>query len=80
MGDGVMRAYQQASSLSLMPVSLVGVAISNAAFPRMTERLFSGRVDLFKQELHLKFSSLDIWFAVPIGVVTFFARGYRQLY
>ena len=31
MGDGVTRAYQQASSLSLMPVNLVGVAISNIA-------------------------------------------------
>ena len=75
MGDGVMRAYQQASSLSLMPVSLVGVAISNAAFPRMTERLADGRVDLFKQELRQVLRWI-IWLAVPIGVVTFFARGY----
>lgn len=75
MGDGVMRAYQQASSLSLMPVSLVGVAISNAAFPRMTERLAEGEVDLFKQELRQVLRWI-IWLAAPIAVITFFSRGY----
>ncbi len=55
MGDGIMRVYQQASSLSLMPVNLVGVAISNAAFPRMTERLAEGRVDLFQERAALGF-------------------------
>ena len=75
MGDGVMRAYQQASSLSLMPVSLVGVAISNAAFPRMTERLAEGKTDLFKQELRQVLRWI-IWLAAPIAVITFFTRGY----
>ncbi len=75
MGDGVMRAYQQASALSLMPVNLIGVAISNAAFPSMTERLAEGRVDLFKQELRQVLRWI-IWLALPIAVVTFFARGY----
>ena len=75
MGDGVMRAYQQASALSLMPVNLIGVAISNAAFPSMTERLAEGRIDLFKQELRQVLRWI-IWLALPIAVVTFFARGY----
>lgn len=75
MGDGVMRAYQQASSLSLMPVNLIGVAISNAAFPRMTERLAEGRVDLFKQELRQVLRWI-IWLALPIATITFFTRGY----
>lgn len=75
MGDGVMRAYQQASALSLMPVNLIGVAISNAAFPRMTERLAEGRVDLFKQELRQVLRWI-IWLAMPLSVVTFFTRGY----
>lgn len=75
MGDGMMRAYQQASSLSLMPVNLIGVAISNAAFPRMTERLAEGRVDLFKSELR-QILRWIIWLALPITVITFFARGY----
>ena len=75
MGDGVTRAYQQASSLSLMPVNLVGVAISNAAFPRMTERLAEGRTDLFKKELRAVLRWI-VWLALPIAVITFFARGY----
>ena len=75
MGDGVTRAYQQASSLSLMPVNLVGVAISNAAFPRMTERLAEGRPDLFRKELRAVLRWI-VWLALPIAVVTFFARGY----
>ncbi len=75
MGDGVMRAYQQASALSLMPVNLIGVAISNAAFPSMTEKLADGRADLFKQELRTVLRWI-IWLALPIAVVTFFARGY----
>lgn len=75
MGEGVMRAYQQASSLSLMPVNLIGVAISNAAFPRMTERLADGRVDLFKQELR-QILRWIIWLALPVSVITFIARGY----
>lgn len=75
MGDGMMRAYQQASTLSLMPVNLIGVAISNAAFPRMTERLAEGRPDLFKQELR-QILRWIIWLALPIATLAFFMRGY----
>lgn len=75
MSEGVTRAYQQASSLSVMPVNLVGVAISNAAFPRMTERLAEGRIDLFKKELRGVLRWI-IWLALPIAVVAFIARGY----
>ncbi len=75
MADGTIRAYQQASSLSLMPVNLIGVAISNAAFPRMTERLSEGRVDLFKKELQQTLRVI-IWLALPIATITYFARGF----
>ena len=75
MADGVMRAYQQASTLSLMPVNLIGVAISNAAFPRMTERLAEGRKDLFIKELQAVLRWI-IWLALPVATITFFARGY----
>ena len=75
MGDGIMRSYQQASSLSLMPVNLIGVAISNAAFPRMTERLAEGRPDLFKHELR-QILRWILWLAFPIATLTFFMRGY----
>jgi len=36
MVSGSVRAFQQVSALSTVPVSLIGVAISTAAFPRMT--------------------------------------------
>lgn len=75
MGEGTMRSFQQASTLSLMPVSLIGVAISNAAFPRMTERLGEGRQDLFKHELRTVLRWI-IWLALPVSVITFFTRGY----
>lgn len=72
---GSIRSYQQASMLHLMPISLIGVAISTAAFPRMTMRLAQGRPDLFKRELQ-KVMRVIIWLALPIGVITLFARGY----
>lgn len=75
MGDGVMRAYQQASSLSLMPVNLIGVAISNAAFPSMTERLAEGRPDLFRKELRTIIRWI-VWLVLPIATITFFTRGF----
>lgn len=72
---GSARAYQQVTSLSYMPINLIGVAISTAAFPRMTERLAEGRPDLFKQELQTVLRVI-IWLALPVTVVAFFARGY----
>ena len=75
MGEGVTRAYQQASTMSLMPVNLIGVAISNAAFPRMSERLAQGKLDLFRQELRSVLRWI-IWLALPVATITFFARGY----
>jgi putative peptidoglycan lipid II flippase len=73
--SGSVRAYQQASTLSYVPINLVGVAISTAAFPRMAERLGEGRPDLFKSELQSVLRVI-IWLALPITVIAFFARGY----
>lgn len=75
MADGSIRAFQQASALSLMPVNLIGVAISNAAFPRMTERLAEGEDALFRNELRTVLRWI-IWLALPVSVITFFGRGY----
>ncbi len=75
MAEGSIRAYQQTSSLALMPVNLIGVAISNAAFPQMTERLGAGREDLFRKELRSMIRVI-VWLVVPVAVVTYFARGY----
>ena len=74
MGDGIIRRYNQALTLHMMPINLIGVAISNAAFPQLTERLASERPDLFRRDLR-SFLRTVIWMIIPICVVTFFARG-----
>lgn len=75
MGHGMIRAYNQASSLHMVPVTLVGVAISTAAFPQMTERLSQGRPDLFRRELQSVLRVI-IWLALPIAAIVFFAQDY----
>lgn len=75
MVSGSVRAFQQASMLHYMPISLVGVSISTAAFPELTKRLAQGRPDLFKKELQ-NVLRVIIWIILPIATITFFARGY----
>lgn len=72
---GTLSAYNQATTLHMAPINLIGVAISTAAFPKMTERLSEGRADLFKSELQTVLRVI-IWLAMPVAVVTFFTRGY----
>ena len=50
MGAGALRCFQQASSLHQMPVSLIGVAISTAFFPQLTEELGEGKEEKFTPE------------------------------
>lgn len=73
--SGAIRAYQQATTLHMVPITLIGVAISTAAFPKMTERLSQGRPDLFRKELQTVLRVI-IWLALPTAVITFFTRGY----
>lgn len=73
--DGLVRYYQQALTLHMVPINLIGVAISTAAFPQMTERLSQGRPDLFRKELQ-SILRVIIWLALPVSVITYFSRGY----
>lgn len=75
MAAGTVRAYQQATTLHMVPVTLIGVAISTAAFPNMTERLSQGRPDLFKKELQSVLRVIA-WLALPTAAIAFFTRGY----
>ena len=74
MGTGTLRAFQQANSLHQMPVNLIGVAISTAFFPKLTEQVnedsseFNGT---FRHALRM-----IIWISLPVSVISFFARGY----
>jgi len=75
LGTGAIGSYSAAFTLHNVPVTLIGVALSTAAFPKMTERLAQGRPDLFKKEVN-KLLRLVIWFALPAVTITFLMRGY----
>ena len=73
MGAGALRSYQQASSLHQMPVNLIGVAISTAFFPKLTEEVEDSNkfYDTFRTALRT-----ITWIALPVAVIAFFSRGY----
>lgn len=75
IGASAIGIYSTAYTLHNVPITLIGVALSTAAFPKMTERLGQNRPDLFKKELS-KLLRLVIWFALPAITVTFLMRGY----
>lgn len=75
MGAGALRSYQQASSLSQMPVNLIGVAISTAFFPQLSEEVGEGKEEKFHETFRTALSTI-IWIALPVAVIALFARGY----
>ncbi len=75
MGAGSLRCYQQATSLHQMPINLIGVAISTAFFPQMTEDVGEGDDEKF-YETFRKALRMIIWISLPVAIIAFFARGY----
>lgn len=75
MGAGAVRSFNQASSLHQMPVNLIGVAISTAFFPKLTEELGTGDRKEFNQTFRQALRTI-IWISLPVAVIAFFARGY----
>lgn len=75
MGAGALRSFQQAGSLRQMPVSLIGVAISTAFFPKLTEELGKGKDEQFYDTFRIALRTI-IWISLPISIIAFFARGY----
>lgn len=75
MGAGAVRSFNQATSLHQMPVNLIGVAISTAFFPKLTEELGTGDKKEFYNTFRKALRTI-IWIALPVSVITFFARGY----
>ena len=75
MGAGAVRSFNQASSLHQMPVSLIGVAISTAFFPKLTEELGKGDKHEFNNTFRQALRTI-IWIALPVSIVAFFGRGY----
>lgn len=75
MGAGALRSFQQATTLHQMPVNLIGVAISTAFFPKLTEDVGEGKDENFRRTLRTALRMI-IWISLPISVITFFSRGY----
>ena len=75
MLPGTIRSYNQALSLHMMPVNLIGVAISNAAFASMTEKLSLGQSGQFKKQVQMILRTI-IWISLPISTIAYFTRGY----
>ena len=75
MGAGAVRSFDQATNLHTMPISLIGVAISTAFFPKLTEELGDGDNSKFNETFRQALRMI-IWIALPISVIAFFTRGY----
>ncbi len=75
MGAGAVRSFNQASSLHQMPVNLIGVAISTAFFPKLTEELGNGDKKEFNQTFRQALRTI-VWIALPVSIIAFFTRGY----
>lgn len=75
LGRGNITYYENAYTLHLVPILLIGTTIGTAAFPRLNERLAQGRPDLFRRDF-LQILRVMIWIILPVAVITFFARAY----
>lgn len=75
MGAGAVRSFNQATSLHMMPVNLVGVAISTAFFPKLTEDLANGDKHEFCDTFRKALRTI-IWISLPVAAIAFFTRGY----
>lgn len=75
LGQGPVSYYNFATTLMNVPVTLFGTAIATAAFPKLADRLAQNRPDLFHRDF-FKVLRLMVWLAMPIVVISYFARGY----
>lgn len=72
---GSVTWYENALILHNAPIMLIGNSLSTAAFPRLTDKLAQGRVDLFRKE-YIKVLQTMVWLALPVVVIAFFTRAY----
>jgi len=75
LGRGAITFYENAYTLHLAPILLIGTSIATAAFPRLNTRLAQGRPDLFRREFLLVLRAM-VWIIMPVAVVAFFTRAY----
>ena len=75
MGAGALRSYQQANTLHTMPVNLIGVAISTAFFPKLTEETTEENAEEFNSTFR-KALRMIVFISLPVSAIAYFARGY----
>ena len=75
MGAGAVRSFNQATSLHQMPINLIGVAISTAFFPKLTEQLGTGEKKEFYETFRQALRTI-VWITLPVAIITLFTRGY----
>lgn len=75
MGAGAIRAFNQATTLHLTPINLIGVAISTAFFPKLTEELGEGNEKDYYDTFRTALRTI-IWISLPVTIIAFFTRGY----
>lgn len=75
LGEGFVSFYNNAYTLHMAPILLLGTTISTAAFPRLNLRISQGRPDLFRRDFSRILRTM-IWLTIPVVIVSYFARGY----
>src|SRR3989338_1685749 len=75
LGRGYITFYENAYTLHLVPIMLIGTTIATAAFPRLNERLAQGRPDLFRRDFLMVLRAM-VWIILPVAVVAYFGRAY----
>lgn len=75
MGEQSIRAFQQASTLQNMPVSLIGVAISTAYFSQLSQDAARKDKEIFMRTFRKALRTI-VWVAMPVAIFAFFERGY----
>jgi putative peptidoglycan lipid II flippase len=72
---GSITYYENAYTLHLVPILLIGTTIATAAFPRLNNRLAQNRPDLFRRDFLMVLRAM-IWIIIPMAVIAYFTRGY----
>ncbi|MEX2006620.1 MAG: lipid II flippase MurJ [Candidatus Saccharimonadales bacterium] len=75
LGRGAITFYENAYTMHLVPILLIGTTIATAAFPRLNDRLAQGRPDLFRRDFLTVLRAM-LWIILPVAVISYFGRGY----
>jgi putative peptidoglycan lipid II flippase len=72
---GAIPVYTAAFTLRSVPITLIGVAISMAAFPRLTHEAHKARPDALRRQVVAVLRTI-LWLSLPAAVLAFVMRGY----